>query len=213
MTLTAFIPARQVERKKEGRPPNPTLSEMVTCENCGKLIRSYYSHQRRKRFCSRRCVAEFSRKGVFCRQCHQPIPSPRSWGRQYCSKQCYHKSRTLTLGEAHKHEVIQTYKRRAKSRHLAWMLSDVEVESLLSGDCHYCGDAPSNGTKSKRGERHNGVLTYNGIDRVDSSLGYTKGNCVSCCRMCNLMKLNFPKDVFLAKVGRIALTWKLNRTW
>lgn len=30
--------------------------------------------------------------------------------------------------------------------------------------------------------------TYNGVDRLDSSMGYTPDNCVPCCWECNNMK-------------------------
>lgn len=29
---------------------------------------------------------------------------------------------------------------------------------------------------------------YNGVDRVDNSIGYTDDNCVSCCKICNNSK-------------------------
>ena len=29
---------------------------------------------------------------------------------------------------------------------------------------------------------------YNGVDRVDNSLGYIKENCVACCKICNNAK-------------------------
>ena len=31
-------------------------------------------------------------------------------------------------------------------------------------------------------------VSYNGIDRLDSSLGYTKDNIVTCCKICNYAK-------------------------
>jgi hypothetical protein len=32
------------------------------------------------------------------------------------------------------------------------------------------------------------AFIYNGIDRVDNSIGYEMGNVVTCCVVCNLMK-------------------------
>ena len=29
----------------------------------------------------------------------------------------------------------------------------------------------------------------NGVDRVDSAVGYSESNCVSCCATCNMMKI------------------------
>jgi hypothetical protein len=33
-----------------------------------------------------------------------------------------------------------------------------------------------------------GIYTYNGIDRVDNSKGYTPENTVPCCKICNKIK-------------------------
>jgi hypothetical protein len=48
--------------------------------------------------------------------------------------------------------------------------------------CHYCNDdiywSKYSGDKNNR---------YN-LDRMDSSIGYTKDNCVVCCKRCNYMK-------------------------
>jgi hypothetical protein len=75
-----------------------------------------------------------------------------------------------------------------------------EVKRLVKGHCHYCGTAPSPRvvSKSRRYE------DLNGIDRVDSSLGYTIANCVSCCSMCNKMKMDIGQAEFIIQVLRIA---------
>lgn len=36
----------------------------------------------------------------------------------------------------------------------------------------------------------------NGIDRIDSSKGYTIDNCALCCRQCNYLKNNMSQDDF-----------------
>lgn len=38
---------------------------------------------------------------------------------------------------------------------------------------------------------------YNGLDRVDSNLGYVAGNVVPCCRWCNQAKSSRPVGEFL----------------
>lgn len=43
---------------------------------------------------------------------------------------------------------------------------------------------------------------YGGIDRVDSSKGYTVDNCVSCCRECNVSKGTMSLEAFLRKLSR-----------
>lgn len=45
--------------------------------------------------------------------------------------------------------------------------------------------------------------TVNGIDRVDSKIGYYIDNCVTCCTMCNYMKQAHSKESFLEQVKKI----------
>ncbi len=43
-------------------------------------------------------------------------------------------------------------------------------------------------------------INYNGIDRKNSTLGYTMDNCVTCCGSCNIMKNKFTEEEFISKV-------------
>lgn len=77
----------------------------------------------------------------------------------------------------------------ARSRELAMELTKGEYIELISNPCHWCG----------------GPLDESGtqIDRLDSSLGYLKGNVVPCCGWCNVMKTDMPVDEFLSRVRNI----------
>ncbi len=44
---------------------------------------------------------------------------------------------------------------------------------------------------------------YNGVDRVDKSIGYTKTNCVTCCSICNMSKRQLSLQEWLHWVDRI----------
>ena len=57
------------------------------------------------------------------------------------------------------------YKKNAKKRNLAFNITKEEFYALTKQPCKYCGD----------------LQDYNGIDRVDSTLGYYIDNCVPCC--------------------------------
>jgi hypothetical protein len=46
-------------------------------------------------------------------------------------------------------------------------------------------------------------FTYSGIDRVNSSIGYNKENCVPCCDKCNKAKLAMTKEEFLEWVKAV----------
>jgi predicted protein tyrosine phosphatase len=47
------------------------------------------------------------------------------------------------------------------------------------------------------------VYFYNGIDRRDNSVGYTKDNCVPACTDCNFLKSRLGGEDFMAMVVRI----------
>ena len=46
-------------------------------------------------------------------------------------------------------------------------------------------------------------IKANGIDRLNSIIGYTIENCVPCCEKCNLMKSNYSENEFLDHIERI----------
>lgn len=74
-----------------------------------------------------------------------------------------------------------------------------QFEALSLGDCTYCGTPPMNKYRQKLIKGHN-ILPYNGIDRMDSSEGYTLNNCVSCCPTCNTMKNSLSYEAFITHI-------------
>ena len=77
-------------------------------------------------------------------------------------------------------------KGNAIGRNLDFTFTREEVDEYLKKPCFYCGSPYANG-----------------IDRIDSSKGYNKDNCVPCCAVCNKMKNKFSLDLFLNKVEKI----------
>jgi hypothetical protein len=75
-----------------------------------------------------------------------------------------------------------------------------ERYTLSQKNCYYCGDPPALTVK-----RNGKVLVTkrNGIDRVDNSLGYVSGNCISCCKACNWMKGTKTVKQFIEHLTRI----------
>jgi hypothetical protein len=58
----------------------------------------------------------------------------------------------------------------------------------------------------KTGKIRSGVpITYNGIDRVDSTKGYFNENVVSCCKVCNRAKSNLSLDEFKEWISKVYL--------
>ena len=63
-----------------------------------------------------------------------------------------------------------------------------EFEEIISQPCAYCGE-----------------IGENGIDRVNNKKGYTKDNCVSCCKVCNMMKWTLDANDFIKKCKDITI--------
>ena len=77
--------------------------------------------------------------------------------------------------------------------------AQVSVSRLASGkaNCHYCGKPPN------KSHRKCDTFLYNGLDRVDNSIGYIASNVVPCCYICNKMKGELPVEVFLEHLNNI----------
>lgn len=101
---------------------------------------------------------------------------------------------------AAKHALICDYKKHARKRGFPFELSLNEFVEVCSKDCEYCGSAPS---KLIGNCYKSGPFTYNGIDRVDSHLGYIVKNCVPCCTTCNRMKMKLTLDKFICCIKKI----------
>lgn len=109
--------------------------------------------------------------------------------------------RGLTAGEAAFNGLMRTYQGHARNRGLPWNLSRDDFRRLTSLDCHYCGSAPS---QTVKGHPTSGDYVYNGVDRVDSALGYSPGNVLPACGTCNFAKKDMPYADFLAWIARLA---------
>lgn len=112
------------------------------------------------------------------------------------------RSRRLENDLGVKRQIILQYKRHARNRNISYNISENDFIKLLSKNCFYCGLIPSNIKKTKN---HTGFI-YSGIDRIDSSKGYSKDNCVPCCEQCNKAKRNITKDEFAEWIKRVYTT-------
>lgn len=108
-----------------------------------------------------------------------------------------------------------THKNAAKEM-LSQPLLKEDWKEIVLQPCYYCGKIDTRNYKIKRKE---GILPpeeikkfnveMNGVDRLDSSKGYIKENCVSCCRQCNWMKNDYSKEEFFNKILEIVEHSKL----
>lgn len=115
----------------------------------------------------------------------------------------------LNYGESARRSVLASYKKSAKVRGLSWTISDADFYGLVSNDCYYCGSPPDNHFKHRNSF---GGVVYGGIDRQDNRQGYARKNCVSCCKVCNRMKLDSSVQEFLENINRILLHKNMDYT-
>jgi len=107
----------------------------------------------------------------------------------------------LPLGEAAKNNLYYQYSKCAEKRNYTFDLTKEEFCGIATAPCLYCGSQCQN--KVKGGGKTSGDFYYTGVDRVDNTLGYTKENCVPCCRTCNSMKLDMDVKHFTEHIKKI----------
>ena len=81
----------------------------------------------------------------------------------------------------------------ANKRGIDFKLNKNYFTKLITSPCFYCGINHISQTTFK-GQ----TLSHNGIDRIDSSLGYVINNVRPCCKICNLAKNRMSDKDFLA---------------
>lgn len=109
--------------------------------------------------------------------------------------------RTAPPGHSGFAKLYASYVASARGRKIDFSLSKPEFRALTSQNCHYCGIEPSQISKSKASAS---AYKYNGIDRVDNSVGYEWSNCVPCCSTCNYAKRNMSYNDFMAWTKRFS---------
>jgi len=151
--------------------------------DCGNRVASISSHKLRsgrKKSCG--CLA------------HEHSPRRlESYRRQSLSK-------IRPIEETSLARLKRKYRDGAAKRDLDFTLSDIEQASLFFSDCCYCGQPPSAVLRLKGKNRSR---TYNGIDRIDNSIGYVSGNVCTCCRQCNIAKSTLSEGEFIRWAFRL----------
>ena len=106
---------------------------------------------------------------------------------------------TLRPYEASYHQFCWNTKRK----HLNELSYEDFLEYTSTTECVYCGAEVSwvEYGLSRKGHRYN-------LDRKDNSLGYSKDNCVVCCKFCNFSKgAHFSFEQFL-EIGKLIRKWR-----
>jgi hypothetical protein len=119
---------------------------------------------------------------------------------------CYRKQHVLAVaqllpgrdGNAALRLLFKNYKSRARQRGIEFSLTISEFERLIASNCDYCGSPPAKPNRKKYCD-----YLSNGIDRVDSALGYIAVNVVPACRTCNTAKSTMTTSEFENWVSRV----------
>lgn len=109
---------------------------------------------------------------------------------------------------------IQEYlygKLKFRHRKLGFSLDTIisfsEFCTLIEKECYYCGLYKTNLSKDTVSKKivnnkiqfepvTNNEYRHNGIDRIDSNMGYVKNNVVTCCKYCNIAKSSMTQEEF-----------------
>ena len=83
-----------------------------------------------------------------------------------------------------------SYKDRADKKGLLFTITPNEFESIKNRNCFMCG-------------KNNSEFHKNGVDRMDSNMGYIIDNLKPCCAECNYMKKAFDFSELLNKFAMI----------
>ncbi len=92
------------------------------------------------------------------------------------------------------------YKSRAKQRGYDFLLTIEIFKELTQKNCNYCGIEPS---QIIQRSWLNGSYMFNGIDRVNNSIGYLEENVVPCCKHCNMAKYTMSEEEFKTWINRL----------
>ena len=121
-----------------------------------------------------------------------------------CKSRYYNSINSIRLPEkvAHQRALLASNKRGANQRGLEFSLSQEEFDILTSKNCHYCGSVPKTISRIAATIRKYDNI-YNGIDRMDNIQGYTKQNCITCCKRCNVAKRDTSYGEFVGWIEEL----------
>lgn len=104
---------------------------------------------------------------------------------------------------------FRNYRTGARNRNLSFNIDFKTFLRVTALPCYLCGREPYERKYAFTRRRYSqGVdadvsAVFNGIDRLNSELGYEDFNIAACCTMCNRMKSDFSFEAFKEKVFEI----------
>lgn len=102
-----------------------------------------------------------------------------------------------------KNRLFREYRKGAIKRNLEFSLPQLDFFKLLETNCNYCGHPPILMGGHCYMDKSIPPLKRNGVDRKDTTLGYTLENCVACCSKCNYAKHIMLEEEFYNWIKRV----------
>ena len=100
------------------------------------------------------------------------------------------------------------YKRWAKHDGKEFSLSLDEYIQIVESNCSYCGSKPPQIFSYRDHKPIISEVFANGIDRIDSSIGYVIDNVTTCCKACNYSKRCMSQEEFYKYIKNTYLFMK-----
>lgn len=96
--------------------------------------------------------------------------------------------------------LFRKYMATARKRGLRWAIEFEDYCDLMTRECVYCGRRPMNRVTHTYFKIR---FRYQGLDRKNNKLGYTKANSVPCCGRCNSVKGKHLDYETMMLIGRV----------
>lgn len=151
-------------------------NKLIHCSKCFQAFESredsFYYNKKQKRWY------------IWCKDCHQKMVAARKRAKRA-------RQRPLSSDPLEdkfiklRHRLLMRHKRKQFNGDVITTSELLKLHEVQAGKCHYTGLEYS--------LNENGPL-YMSVDRVDSSVGYTKDNVVLCCWFVNCAKNEWPLE-------------------
>jgi hypothetical protein len=138
---------------------------------------------------------------VVCLKCGRRAETVKPQKHGCAGAGCHHSKRVGLTNDAAVNRRYNNDCRGAKERGLCFEISISDYAVLISRSCFYCGKPPV--LREEPGTHPRKPLTANGLDRVNSSVGYTTANVVPCCWDCNRAKHTLSQLEFFRWIIRV----------
>lgn len=137
-----------------------------------------------------------------CKYCENTFISPTTNFKNV--KSCY-ECRGLVLRKSSEEITWKNHylivKGRKHSKEKGFNLTLEQFVEISKKKCFYCNSDP---TATKGHRSWSTYILTNGLDRIDSNMGYLYSNVVSCCKFCNFAKSNRTEKEFYSWVKKLA---------